>query len=182
MDIIHVRIQGETDWISTVFKVEKLNGLIDSSIPIPLMGAKLGRLLDDQSWDPISNDKRVEIETLLSQYVANSKIYQIMLSQELHSLFLTSFRLKGPGLGYCTRVAGAISDKLSDALVVFANDPNSQIPGEPGLLILLKLIGSNAAYGYDKYHSKSAAKDIIRQAKLLNGSLQIIRTGHPNNN
>lgn len=182
MDLINVRIQGETDYISCVFRVEKLNELVDSSLHLPLMAYKLGNLLDDQSWDPISNDKRVEIETLLSQYVANSKIYQIMLSQELHSLFLTSFKLKGPGLGYCTRVAGAIRDKLSDALVVFAKDPNSQIPGEPGLLILLKLIGSNAAYGYDKYHSKSVAKDFIRQAKLLKDSLQIIRTGHPNNN
>lgn len=182
MNLINVRIQGETDWISYVLKVDKLNGLIDSSIQLPLIAYKLGSLLDGHPLDPISDDKRMEIETLLYQYVANLNIYQMMLSQELHSLFLTSFRLKGPRLGYSTRVAGAIRDKLSDALVVSANDPTSQIPGEPGLLILLRLIGSNAAYGKDKYHSKSVAKDIIRQAKLMRTLVQIKRTGHPNNN
>ncbi|MFT6441580.1 MAG: hypothetical protein ACJASQ_001611 [Crocinitomicaceae bacterium] len=182
MDLINVRIQGETDWISFVFKVDKLNELINSSIQLPLIAYKLGSLLDGHPLDSISDDKRIEIESLLYQYVANLNIYQTMLRQELHSLFLTSFRLKGPRLGYSTRVAGAIRDKLSDTLVVSANDPNSRVPGEPGLLILLKLIGSNAAYGKDKYHSRSLAKDIIRQAKLMRGLVQVKRSAHPSNN
>jgi hypothetical protein len=182
MDLINVRIQGETDYISCVFRVEKLNELVDSSLHLPLMAYKLGNLLDGHPLNPISTDKIKEIETLLSQYVANLNIYQTMLRQELHSLFLTSFRLKGSRVGYCTRIAGAIRDKLSDTLVVSANNPNTEIIGDPGLLILLKLISSNTAYSKDKYHSSSIAKDIFRQAKLMGGSLQIIRTDHPINN
>lgn len=175
MEIIHVRIQGETDWISTVFKVEKLNGLIDSSLSLPLIAYKLGSLLDGHPFDPISNEKRKEIETLLSQYVANLNAYQTMLSQGLQSLFITSFRLNGTKLGYGTRVAGAIGDKLSDTQVVSANNPNSEIIGDPGLIILLKLISSNTAYSKDKYHSRSVAKLILNQAKQMRNKIQIIR-------
>ena len=76
METIAVRLQGETDWINSIFKVEELNKLIDSSHPLPRISSSLGELLDNNSKDSVADTKREEIEELLSVYVANLNIYQ----------------------------------------------------------------------------------------------------------
>ena len=175
MNSINVRIQGETDWTSYNYEVDDLNRIINYSISMPKLAFELGQLLDGHPLNPLSTDKKLKISGLLSQYVANSEIYQEMLQLNLRSLFITTFRLEGNNIGYKTRIAGAISEDISNALVVSKFNTPSPLFGDTGMLILLKLIGSNANYNKDKYHHQSVAKLLLHQAKQMRNMIQIIR-------
>ena len=171
METITVRIQGESDWIQSVFKVQDLNELKDPALFLPAISAKIGRLLDIGT-ETLSVESRKKIETLLSQYVANLNIYQQMLSNELHSLFITSFRAKGPLHGYMTRSAGAAPDHIGNSLVLILDNPSMPLP-DPGYFLLLKMISQNEFYKKDKYHSKSTFHIIHEQAFRISKNIEI---------
>ena len=180
-ETISVRIQGESDWLNSVFNIQELNNLKDSTLNLPLISAKIGRLLDIGSAT-LSIENRKEVERLLSQYVANLNIYQKMLEQEMSSLFITSYRAKGPFSGYMTRVAGATKDHIANSIIVLLDNPDTPTPEDTGYTILLKLIFTNTNYKKDKYHSKSFFHDTYRLAQQCGEKTEIRRVDSPQSN
>lgn len=166
METITVRIQGESDWLHFTFNVEELNKLKNPALFLPPISAKIGKLLDIGLAAVLSVENKKEVETLLSQYVANLNTYQMMLTNGMHSLFITSFRAKGPRVGYMTRVAGAVRDHISNCMMVNINNPSNPTPEDVGYTILLKLIYTNQAYKKDKYHSNSVFRLITRESVM----------------
>lgn len=171
MESITVRIQGESDWLQPVLIVQELNKLMEPSIDLSHISARIGQLLDCGTL-PLTNDQKNEVLMLLSKYVANLKVYQHMIEEEMNSLIITSFRAGNPFDGYITRVAGAIRDHIENSIVVVMNDSTFPIE-DVGYIILLQLISFNPKYKTDPYNSKSNYWVIADQAKLLSGKIEI---------
>ena len=171
-------MQGESDWIESAFKIQELNALKNPTLNPPPIAAKIGRLLDIGNGT-ITVEKKKEIEVLLSQYVANLRIYNQMLTQGMRSLFITSYRAKGPECVYLTRVAGALRNPIGNTMLLDLSNPDIPTPDDIGYMLLLKVMAMNPNYKKDNYHSKSSCHITIHRAKEFGQKIEIKSGGNP---
>lgn len=181
MDSITIRVQGESDWIESEFKIQELNALKNPTLDLPPIAAAIGRLLDIGT-STITVEKKRELEVLLSQYVSNLKIYPQMLSQRMCSLFITSYKAAGPEYGYLTRIAGALRDPISNTILLDIENPAAPTPKDVGYMLLLKVIAINPNYTKDNYHSESSCYLTLSQAKEFGDKIEIRPGGNSREN
>jgi hypothetical protein len=174
---ITVDIHGETDWLRFSFDTTKLDALNNSSVNSSSLGNQLGRLLNDDPVNELSELKKSEVSELLAKYVANLKSYQIMLSEGYQSLMITVCRIKnGSSSDYAIRVAGMLTEDLNETTLFVNGIPE---PLHSHHFVLLHLLKKSSHLYTEKYHKKSTFHDLIRQSNLTSGKIEFRKQADP---
>jgi hypothetical protein len=170
---ITVVIQGEADWLKFNFIPDELERLKKHTTNLALLGALMGEILDGSQVKVLSDEKKEKVERLLARYVANLQTYELMLVSDSRTMIITTFRIRdGKRTGYGTRVAGIMKESLDNIAIFIDGLPT---PLEPHFMLLLDFISQSEPYAKESksYDRKSIFHDLIRQAKLMEGKIEI---------